>query len=95
MTKRTKRLRTRSIEAMPSLSAERAGLITDFYQANDGLHSVPVMRALSFQDLCRKKSLYFGDANFAGSGLTTSESILAMLPAPNAPGASGSKDHAR
>ncbi|MBZ5689011.1 MAG: TonB-dependent receptor [Acidobacteriia bacterium] len=30
------------------------------------------------------------DANFAGSGLTTSESILAMLPAPNAPGASGS-----
>jgi outer membrane receptor protein involved in Fe transport len=26
------------------------------------------------------------DANFTGSGLTTSESILALLPAPNAPG---------
>ena len=48
MTPRTARLRQESLDAPPALTAERASLLTDFYQANEGKYSVPVMRARSF-----------------------------------------------
>jgi trans-4-hydroxy-L-proline dehydratase len=35
-------------------------LITDFYQANEGKYSVPVMRARSFHYLCERKTIYLG-----------------------------------
>jgi len=60
MTKRVARLRKESFEATPVLSSERAELITEFYQANHGKHSVPVLRALAFKDLCEKKTIYIG-----------------------------------
>jgi formate C-acetyltransferase len=62
MNERTARLRRASLDATPSISHERAVLITDFYRANEGLHSVPVMRARSFHDLCRQKTIYIGPA---------------------------------
>ena len=61
MTDRTQELRRRSLEARPSISAERALLLTGFYRENEGKHSVPVMRALSFMHLCSRKSLYLGE----------------------------------
>ena len=61
MTPRTDRLRQQSLAARPAISPERAALITEFYQANEGKHSVPVMRALSFYDLCERKTLYLGE----------------------------------
>jgi formate C-acetyltransferase len=61
MTPRTERLRRRSLEAPPRLTSERAVLITEFYQANDGRHSVPVMRAKAFHHLCEHKTLWFGE----------------------------------
>ena len=61
MTPRTARLRQESLDAQPSLTAERASLLTDFYQANEGKYSVPVMRARSFHYLCRHKTIYLGD----------------------------------
>jgi trans-4-hydroxy-L-proline dehydratase len=57
---RTKQLRQESLDARPSISAERAGLMTDFYRDNEGKYSVPVMRANSFYYLCRHKTLYLG-----------------------------------
>ena len=60
-TARTERLRRESLDAVPSISGERAGLTTAFYQANMGRYSAPVMRALNFFELCDKKSLYMGD----------------------------------
>jgi formate C-acetyltransferase len=53
-------LRQASLEAQPSLSSERAELMTAFYAANQGKHSIPVMRALSFRYLCEHKTLYLG-----------------------------------
>ena len=35
--------------------------MTEFYQANDGKYSVPVMRARSFLYLCEHKTIYLGD----------------------------------
>jgi len=61
MTERTKRLRQESLDAAPALTAERAVLMTEFYQANEGKYSVPVMRARSFMHLCRNKAIWLGD----------------------------------
>ena len=61
MNDRTARLRQRSLDASPSISHERASLLTDFYQANEGKYSVPVMRARSFYYLCQHKTIYLGE----------------------------------
>lgn len=61
MNNRTIQLRQQSLETPPSISAERALLLTEFYQANDGRFSVPVMRARAFQHLCRHKTIHIGD----------------------------------
>jgi len=49
------------LDARPSITAERASLVTDFYQANEGKYSVPVMRARCFYHLCEHKTVYLGD----------------------------------
>ena len=61
MTERVRRLRQQSLEAKPMLSAERAELLTDFYQQNRGLVPVPIQRALSFQYLMEHKTIYIGE----------------------------------
>jgi pyruvate formate-lyase/glycerol dehydratase family glycyl radical enzyme len=61
MNPRTEALRRRSLDTRPSISAERAVLLTRFYRENDGRFSVPVMRARSFLDVCEKKTLYLGE----------------------------------
>jgi len=60
MNARTAQLRRESLAAVPRISAERAVLLTEFYQANAGLFSVPVMRAQSYLHLCRHKTIYIG-----------------------------------
>ena len=61
MNEKTRRLRRESLDLRPSISSERAELLTDFYQEHSGRHSVPVMRALSFYHLCQNKTLYLGE----------------------------------
>jgi formate C-acetyltransferase len=61
MTPRTNRLRKKSLDARPSISPERAILMTEFYQANDGKFSAPAMRAQSFYYLCERKTIYLGE----------------------------------
>jgi formate C-acetyltransferase len=60
MNERTARLRCESLEAIPSISSERAELMTSFYENQLGKHSVPVMRALAFRHLCENKTLCLG-----------------------------------
>ncbi|MGE5224447.1 MAG: pyruvate formate lyase family protein, partial [Omnitrophica WOR_2 bacterium] len=57
ITERAADLRQRSLAARETLSSERAELMTEFYQQNLGLLSVPVQRALSFQYLMEHKTL--------------------------------------
>jgi trans-4-hydroxy-L-proline dehydratase len=61
MNERTAKLRQESLAAEPRITAERARLITEFYRANEGRYSVPVMRAQSFHYLCARKSIYIGE----------------------------------
>ena len=61
MNPRTEALRRRSLDTPPSISAERALLLTRFYRENDGRWSIPVTRARSFLDLCEKKAIHLGE----------------------------------
>jgi len=45
----------------PSISPERAELLTRFYQENEGKYSAPVMRAKAFFYLCEHKTIYLGE----------------------------------
>ena len=60
MTERVRRLRQRSLDAVPTLSSERAELMTAFHRDNPGLMSAPMRRALAFRHLLRHVSVYIG-----------------------------------
>ena len=59
MSDRVAQLRKQSVEAVPTISAERAELMTEFYRQNSGpgLMSAAVRRALSFQYLMERKTI--------------------------------------
>jgi pyruvate formate-lyase/glycerol dehydratase family glycyl radical enzyme len=61
MSERVRRLRQQSLDAQPTLSAERAKLMTDFYQEHNDLASVPVRRALVFHYLMEHKAITIGE----------------------------------
>ena len=61
MNARVTRLRQMSFETEPSISAERALLVTEFYEENYGRYSYPVLRAMNFKNLCEKKTIYIGE----------------------------------
>ena len=61
MNQRIENLRRQSLETTPSISAERAKLVTAFYREHLGKHSTPVLRALNFKHLCENKTIYIGD----------------------------------
>jgi len=60
MNERTARLRQESLDAIPSLSSERAELITAFYRENLGKYAIPVMRARAFHHICQHKTVWIG-----------------------------------
>jgi pyruvate formate-lyase/glycerol dehydratase family glycyl radical enzyme len=57
LTDRVARLKQHSLAAAPTLSPERAQLMTDFYAQTSELLSTPVKRALSFQYLMERKAI--------------------------------------
>ncbi len=61
MNERIQRLRKLSFDAEPTISIERASHQTAFYKEQYGKHSIPVLRALTFLDHCKKKTLYLGN----------------------------------
>ena len=61
MNDRIKRLRRQTFEAQPSLSIERALIETRFYQENYGKYPIPILRALNFLEICKRKTIYIGE----------------------------------
>lgn len=61
MNPRTARLRQESLDTVPTISAERALLLTEFYRENLGRLSTPLLRAKSFLHLCARKTLFLGE----------------------------------
>lgn len=60
LSQRVKRLRDRSLAAVPSLSSQRAEILTDYYSQNSGTHSIPEFRARSFAYLLNNIDIYIG-----------------------------------
>jgi trans-4-hydroxy-L-proline dehydratase len=61
MNERIQRLRKLTVETVPSISIERALIETEFYKENYGKHSIPVLRALTYKEICSRKIIYLGD----------------------------------
>ncbi len=62
MTPRVSALRQQSLEAVPTISAERALLVTEFYQTGIAQKvSPPVQRAMAFRYILENKTIYIGD----------------------------------
>jgi pyruvate formate-lyase/glycerol dehydratase family glycyl radical enzyme len=62
MTKRVSRLRQRSLDAVPTLSIERAELLTEFYRKHSNpLISAPVRRAMAFRYLLEHKAIWIDE----------------------------------
>jgi len=80
MTARVARLRQESLDARPTLSPERAVLMTRFYQQDLGLISAPMRRALAFQYLMEHKTIWI-----AGGELIVGEKGPAPKASPTYP----------
>lgn len=61
MNDRIKHLRQATVETKPSLSIERALIETEFYKENYGKYPIPILRALNFMEICKKKTIFIGD----------------------------------
>jgi len=62
MTERISKLREKSQQAVPAISAERAALLCDFFEKETSRGvSMPVQRALAFRYLLENKSLYIDE----------------------------------
>lgn len=62
MTQRVKKLREQSINAVPSISMERANIVNEVYKKYDeGSVSTPVLRALVLKEIMTKKKLCIND----------------------------------
>jgi trans-4-hydroxy-L-proline dehydratase len=59
MNERVARLRRETLETKPSISIERAVLLTGFYR-NDNTASIPIRRARAFRYLLEHKEIYIG-----------------------------------
>ena len=60
MNDRTTRLRERSLTTPPSISAERAQLVTRFHAAGVEALSAPLRRAMAFRYICERKTVSIG-----------------------------------
>ncbi len=61
MSERVSGLRQQSLAAVPSISTERAELMTAFYKEHKDLTSAPVRRALAFRYLMEHKAIHIGE----------------------------------
>ncbi|HDT13104.1 MAG TPA: hypothetical protein ENO03_01980, partial [Candidatus Aminicenantes bacterium] len=76
MTERIKKLRTRSLEAKPTISAERARLMTEFYKRpGTAALSAPMQHALAFKHVMENKTICIDDGELIVGALGSFEWI--------------------
>ena len=61
MNNRVQRLRQQSLDTHPSVSIERAVLLTEFYRENMSTYPQPVLRAKAYHHLCANKTVFIGE----------------------------------
>ncbi len=61
MNQRVSKLRTQSLETQPTITLERAELVTQAYEKYEGRVSTPMLRALAFQHIMEQKTICIND----------------------------------
>ena len=61
ISRRVAHLRRRSLDARPSVSTERAEIVTAFYRERAGAASAPRLRAGAFANLLERQTIWLGD----------------------------------
>ncbi|NLN48126.1 MAG: glycyl radical protein [Clostridiales bacterium] len=61
MNDRVRELRQKSLDAVPTMSIERAQIVTNAYKKYQGKVSIPVLRAMVFKELCENKIICIND----------------------------------
>src|SRR5512137_1395780 len=61
ITPRVATLRQQSLDAIPTISAERAVLMTEAYRLHDGLLSAPMRRALAFHHVMEHRTIVISE----------------------------------
>lgn len=61
MKDRVRILRQNSLDAVPTMSLERARIVTDAYKKHSGKVSIPVLRALTFKAIMENKTICIND----------------------------------
>lgn len=61
MNERVRYLRQKSLDAVPTMSIERAQIVTNAYKKYQGKVSIPVLRAMVFKELCENKIICIND----------------------------------
>jgi len=61
MNERIRKLREQSLDAVPTISLERAELLTEFYNNNTEEYSIPVTRAMAFKYVMENKAICIND----------------------------------
>ncbi len=61
MNERVRKLRQKSLDAVPTMSIERAQIVTNAYKKYQGKVSIPVLRAMVFKELCENKTICIND----------------------------------
>ena len=87
MTERVARLRRESLDAKPSISTERAMLVTEAYAGTGEDLPAPLRRAAAFRHLMERKTIYIGEGELiVGEKGPSAESDAdlprALLPQP-------------
>jgi hypothetical protein len=59
-------LRETSFLTEPSLSIERARILTEFYKNNEGKYPVPILRDYLLRELCSKQTLFRSQGTVGG-----------------------------
>jgi formate C-acetyltransferase len=85
MSERVARLRQQSLDAIPTISTERAELMTEFYRQDLGPVSAPVRRALAFQYLMEHKTICIHEICIHEGDLIVGEKGPAPKAAPTCP----------
>jgi len=61
LTERVKRLRKESLNAQPHIWIDRAKYVTDVYKKHYGEVSIPVLRAMSFYEILKRKPIHIAE----------------------------------
>lgn len=80
MNARVRMLREESLKAVPSITLERARLVTETYAEYEGKVSTPVLRAMALKNILEKKEIFIGEGELIVGERGTAPCVTPTYP---------------